>query len=135
LSYAEKNGFPVIVREYSDYGDGDISVKKISQFLKEHGHLSGIFITNCMAHRVVEAAEQQGKKEPFLLVGYDLIPFNRQLLLQGRINAIISQRPEEQGREALLTLFRSIVLVQTVETKREIPLDVYIKENTNPLPE
>jgi len=131
LSYAEKNGFPVIVREYSDYDGGDISVKKISQFLKENQHLSGIFITNCMAHRVAEAVEQRRKKEPFLLVGYDLIPFNRQLLLQGRINAIISQRPAEQGREALLTLFRSIALVQTVETKREIPLDVYIKENTH----
>jgi LacI family transcriptional regulator len=134
LSYAEKNSFPVIVQEYSDYGGGDISVKKIAEFLKEHNHLSGIFITNCMAHRVAEAAEQQRRKEPFLLVGYDLIPSNRQMLLHGRINAIISQRPEEQGREALLTLFRSIVLAQTVETKREIPLDVHIKENTNPLP-
>ena len=130
LSYAEKNGFQVIVREYSDYDGGDISVKKISRFLNEHRHLSGIFITNSMAHRVAEAAEQRRKKEPFLLVGYDLTPLNRQLLLQGRINAIISQRPEEQGREALLTLFRSIVLAQTVETKREIPLDVYIQENT-----
>jgi len=129
LSYAEKNGFPVIVQEYSDYGGGDISVEKIAQFLKAHRHLSGIFITNCMAHRVAEAAKQRRKKEPFLLVGYDLIPSNRQLLHQGHINAIISQRPEEQGREALLTLFRSVVLEQTVETRREIPLDVHIKEN------
>ncbi len=83
-----------------------------------------------MAHRVAEAAEQRREKEPFILVGYDLTPLNRQLLLQGRINAIISQRPEEQGREALLTLFRSIVLEQTIETRWEIPLDVYIQENT-----
>jgi LacI family transcriptional regulator len=134
LSYAEENGFPVIVREYSDYDGGDISVEKIVRFLEEHHNLSGIFITNCMAHRVAEAAEQQRKNKPFVLVGYDLIPSNRVLLLQGRINAIISQRPEEQGREALLTLFRSVVLEQTVESKREIPLDVYIKENTHPLP-
>ncbi|WP_461256175.1 LacI family DNA-binding transcriptional regulator [Treponema sp. R80B11-R83G3] len=134
LSYAEKNGFPVIVWEYSDYGGGDISVKKISQFLKENRNLSGIFIANSMAYRVAEAVEQRRKKEPFLLVGYDLIPFNRQLLLQGRINAIISQRPEEQGHEALLTLFRSVVLEQTVEAKWEIPLDVYIKENAHSLP-
>jgi LacI family transcriptional regulator len=134
LSYAEKNGFPVIVREYSDYAGGDFSMEKIAEFLKEYHHLSGIFITNCMAHRVAEAAEKRGINEPFLLVGYDLIPSNRLLLLEGRINAIISQRPEEQGREALLTLFRSVVLEQAVETKREIPLDVYIKENTRPLP-
>jgi LacI family transcriptional regulator len=64
------------------------------------------------------------------LIGYDLIPDNRRLLLEGRIDAIISQRPEEQGREALLTLFRSVVLEQEVESRREIPLDVYIRENT-----
>jgi LacI family transcriptional regulator len=132
LKYAQENGFPVIVREYSDYDGGDISVKKIAQFLGEHRDLSGLFITNCMAHRVSAAAElcKRRKNEPFLLVGYDLIPSNRLLLLQGRINAIISQRPEEQGREALLTLFRSVVLEQPVETRREIPLDVYIRENT-----
>jgi LacI family transcriptional regulator len=132
LSYAEKNGIPVIVREYSDYGGGDISVEEIARFLTEEQYLSGLFITNCMAHRAAEAVKQRDKKEPFLLVGYDLIPSNRLLLLEGRINAIISQRPEEQGREALLTLFRSIVLKHTVESKREIPLDVYIKENTQP---
>jgi LacI family transcriptional regulator len=134
LSYAEKNGFPVIVREYSDYGSGDISTEKIAQFLKEQRNLSGLFITNCMAHRAAEAVKQRRKKQPFLLVGYDLIPSNRQFLLQGHINAIISQRPEEQGREALLTLFRSVALGQIVEKRVEIPLDVYIKENTFPLP-
>jgi len=36
LSYAEKNGFPVVVREYSEYDGGDISAEKIAQFLKEH---------------------------------------------------------------------------------------------------
>jgi LacI family transcriptional regulator len=132
LSYAEKNGIPVIVREYSDYGGGDISVEEIARFLNEERHLSGLFITNCMAHRAAEAVKQRRKKEPFLLVGYDLIPSNRLLLREGRINAIICQRPEEQGREAMLTLFRSIVLEQTVEAKWEIPLDVYIKENTSP---
>jgi LacI family transcriptional regulator len=135
LNYAKENNFSVIVREYSDYDGCDISVEKIAEFLGEHRHLSGIFITNCMAHRVAEAVKQRRRKEPFLLVGYDLIPSNRQFLLQGRINAIISQRPEEQGREALLTLFRSVVLEQTVENKREIPLDVYIKENTHHLPQ
>jgi LacI family transcriptional regulator len=91
LSYAKENGFPVVVQEYSDYDGGDISVQEIARFLEGHHHLSGIFITNCMAHRVAEAAEQQRKGKPFLLVGYDLIPSNRELLSQGRISAIISQ--------------------------------------------
>ena len=131
LRYAEEHDFPVIVQEYSDYKGIEISVEEIALFLEEHPKLSGIFITNCMAHRVVEAAAGRRQNERFFLViGYDLISENHRLLLEGRIDAIISQRPEEQGREALLTLFHSVVLGQAVETKREIPLDVYIRENT-----
>jgi LacI family transcriptional regulator len=62
-------------------------------------------------------------------VGYDLIPKNRDLLRNGGIDAIISQRPEEQGRQALLNLYRGIVLEQNILSKIEIPLDVYLKEN------
>jgi LacI family transcriptional regulator len=62
-------------------------------------------------------------------VGYDLIPKNRELLQNGGIDAIISQRPEEQGRPALLNLYRRIVLEQPIPPKVEIPLDVYLKEN------
>jgi LacI family transcriptional regulator len=130
LRYAKEHDFPVVVQEYSDYQGIELSVEEIVQFLEEQPELSGIFITNCMAHRVVKAtATQQERDQPFLLVGYDLIPNNQRLLREGRINAIISQRPEEQGREALLTLFRSVVLEQAVESRWEIPLDIYIKEN------
>jgi len=130
LRYAQEHNFHVVVREYSDY-EGEISVEEIGRFLKEYPDLSGIFITNCMAHRVAEAVALQLKRtRHFLLVGYDLTPENRRLLLEGRISAIISQRPEEQGREALTALFHSVVLKQKVEVRREMPLDVYIRENT-----
>jgi len=129
LRYAQEHGLPVIVREYSDYGGAEISVEEIARFLEEQGELAGLFITNSMAHRAAAAMLQKADR-PFPLVGYDLIPDNRRLLREGRISAIISQRPEEQGREALLTLFRSVALEQTVEARREIPLDVYIRENT-----
>jgi len=131
LRYANEHDFQVVVREYSDYERTEISVEEITRFLEEYPDLSGIFITNCMAHRAAEAVARLWKdKRPFLLVGYDLTPENRRLLLEGRISVIISQRPEEQGREALSALFRSVVLRQKVEARLEIPMDVYIRENT-----
>jgi LacI family transcriptional regulator len=129
LQYAREQGFSTVVREYSDYAEAEISADEIFPFLREHPHLAGIFITNCMAHRVAEAVRQQKRRDAFLLVGYDLIPKNRELLRDGGINAIISQRPEEQGHQALLNLYRHIVLEQHIPPKIEIPLDVYIKEN------
>jgi LacI family transcriptional regulator len=129
LRYSGEHGFSTVVREYSDYKGHEISVDEIALFLDEHPDLAGVFITNCMAHRVAEAARRRKRRRPFLLVGYDLIPKNRELLQNGEISAIISQRPEEQGRQALLNLYRRIVLGQHILSKIEIPLDVYIKEN------
>jgi LacI family transcriptional regulator len=129
LRYAGEHGFSTVVREYSGYKGVELSADEVAVFLKENRGLTGIFITNCMAHRVAEAARRQNRKEPFILVGYDLIPKNRELLREGGIDAIISQRPEEQGRQALLNLYRHIVLGQPVPPKVAIPLDVYFKEN------
>ncbi|MDR2633523.1 MAG: LacI family DNA-binding transcriptional regulator [Treponema sp.] len=129
LQYAGEQGFSTVVQEYSGYKGLEVSVDEIALFLQEHPDLAGVFITNCMAHRVAQAVQGQTRKEPFLLVGYDLIPKNRELLRDGGIDAIISQRPKEQGHLALLNLYRSIVLEQPILPKIEIPLDVYIKEN------
>jgi len=46
-----------------DHAGGDISAEKIARFLNEHNELSGLFITNSMAHRAAEAVIQRRKKE------------------------------------------------------------------------
>jgi LacI family transcriptional regulator len=129
LQYAREYGFPTLVQEYSGYKGSEISVEEIGRFLRENPALTGVFITNCMAHRVAEAAKKRGEPRDFLLIGYDLIPNNRLSLKDGGIDAIISQRPEYQGREALLNLYRRIVLDQQIPSRVEIPLDVFFKEN------
>ncbi|MDR0638332.1 MAG: LacI family DNA-binding transcriptional regulator [Spirochaetaceae bacterium] len=129
LRYAGEQGLSTVVREYSGYKGAEITVEEIAAFIRDNRDITGIFITNCMAHRVAEAVRNQERDVPFLLVGYDLIPKNREMLCAGEIDAIISQRPAEQGREALLNLFRYIVLEQRVFPKIDMPLDVYIKEN------
>ncbi|MFP3042707.1 LacI family transcriptional regulator [Treponema primitia] len=129
LRYAGEHGFPTLVKEYSGYMGTEISVEEISRFLRENSELTGIFITNSMAHRVAQAAKERKKPRDFLLIGYDLVPNNHLSLREGWIDAIISQHPEYQGREALLNLYRHIVLEQQIPQKVEIPLDMYIKEN------
>ncbi|GHV96795.1 hypothetical protein AGMMS50293_31150 [Spirochaetia bacterium] len=129
LRYAGEYHIPTLVQEYSGYKGTEISVREISLFLRKNPDLTGIFITNCMAHRVAEAVRELKKPQNLLIIGYDLIPNNRILLQEGRINAIISQRPEDQGRDALLTMYRSIVLEQKIPARVEIPLDIYFKEN------
>ncbi|MDR0878476.1 MAG: LacI family transcriptional regulator [Treponema sp.] len=129
LQYAREHHFPALVQEYSGYKGTEISVEEISRFLRKNPELTGIFVTNSMAHRVAQAAKNRRKPRDFLLIGYDLVPNNHLALSEGRIDAIISQRPEYQGREALLNLYRRIVLEQQIPKKVDIPLDMYVKEN------
>jgi LacI family transcriptional regulator len=129
LKYAAEHEFATIAMEYSGYQGVELPEKEVSRFLRESPALGGVFITNCMAHRVAEAAETISDGRDFFIIGYDLIPKNRCLLAEGRIDAIISQHPDEQGREALSALNRHIVLEQTVAPRIEIPIDICIKEN------
>jgi LacI family transcriptional regulator len=129
LAYAAEHSFSAVTWEYSDSQGLELSAEEISRYLREHSDLTGAFITNSFTHRIAGAAKPLRDKGNFIIIGYDLIPANHILLREGAIDAIISQRPEYQGRRALLDLYRNIVLGRKVAARAEIPLDVYIREN------
>ncbi len=105
------------------------AARVLSGLIQADPELAGVFVTSASAHVVGEAVRGLRKRRPFLVIGYDLVPANHRLLADGCIDAIISQRPETQGRQGLLNLYRSIVLGRSVEPRFEVPLDVYFKEN------
>ncbi|MDR0453066.1 MAG: substrate-binding domain-containing protein, partial [Treponema sp.] len=125
LKYAQEHELSVIVKECSDI---DLPKKEIMTFLNKNPGLTGIFITNSMTHKIAEATAK-GNNKNIVIIGYDLIPENRRLLQAGLIDAIISQRPEEQGRRALQSLYQHFVLRRDVPSRIEMPLDVFFKEN------
>ncbi|GHU40546.1 transcriptional regulator [Spirochaetia bacterium] len=129
LSYADKWDFPTIAMEYSGYRGLEISENEIEHFLRTSPDLSGVFITNCMAHQVAAARLHNTANHDVFIIGYDLLPENRRLLEEGCIDAIISQHSEEQSRTALLALYRHVVLKQNVPSRIDIPLEIYLKEN------
>lgn len=128
LSYASEHDLSTVV--HSGYQGSELSRDEVALFLREQEALAGIFVTNCMAHRVAEVLKPGFPN--FTIIGYDLIPNNRYFLQNGGITAIISQNPEEQGRQALLNLYRSVVLEQRIALKIEIPINIYLKENIPP---
>ncbi|MDR1219001.1 MAG: LacI family transcriptional regulator [Treponema sp.] len=127
LRYAEEHNIPVVVKEYSE--EGELTENEIMALLEQYRGLAGFFVTNSLAHRVAQTVKSAGLRDNCIVIGYDLTSNNKQLLKEGFIDAIISQRPEEQGRQAVINLYRYIVLEQNIESKIEMPLDVYIKEN------
>jgi LacI family transcriptional regulator len=131
VQYAGEHDLPVIVQEYSGFQGTDLLLDDIESFLRKNRDLGGIFVTNAMVHRVADAV-QKGNNKDIAIIGYDLLPEARRFLEDGRITALISQRPYEQGRLAIINLYRSVVLEQVIAPKIDIPINIYIKENIPP---
>lgn len=129
LHYSHEQGFKTIEKNYVSKNGMVLSNSEITDFLKKQKNLHGVFVSYADVYQIAKAAEARRKKGNFFIVGYDLVPENHKLLMEGRIDAIISQRPQEQSRQALLTLYRHIVLGSTIDPAIEMPLDIYVREN------
>lgn len=133
LRYAGEKGFNAAAINYAQSDGMVLPSDKIAGLLKEHKNLQGVFVAYADVHQVADAAAgcyaEKRRKDGFYIVGYDMVPANHRLLKEGRIDAIISQRPQEQSRQALLGLYRNIVLGASIDTNIEMPLDIYIREN------
>ncbi|MDR1893690.1 MAG: substrate-binding domain-containing protein [Spirochaetales bacterium] len=101
----------------------------LDKLFLEHKHIDGIFVPHAEGHLTASYLVEEGKKNGTTLIGFDNLPLNRRALLDGAIDCLISQRADNQGFEALRTLYRKCVLCQTCDDVIEIPIDVYFREN------
>ncbi|MGD9941041.1 MAG: LacI family DNA-binding transcriptional regulator [Clostridia bacterium] len=135
MAYLDSVGARGLLREGVDLEQDEAAAASLSALLSDQPELRGIFVTSASAHRLAKARKQLRYRKPFVLVGFDLVPANQRMLAEGGIDAIISQRPQEQGRQGLLSLYRAIVLGRPVAPRIEMPLDIYLKENAPPMDE
>jgi LacI family transcriptional regulator len=92
----------------------------------------GILVAGAAGHLVGEWLAAGGLKDSCALVCWDLVPANARCLGEGSIDCVVSQRPYEQGREALELLFRGLSLpgeAAAAGRRRLVPLDLFFKEN------
>ncbi len=130
--YAQQHEMKVFQQQGVDLEHPEAAPELIKYLLDTHSDLLGVFVTSASAHRIAEAAREHRKTNPFIIIGYDLVPENHRLLQEGYIDAIISQRPEFQARRGLLNLYRAVVLGKTIQKREEVPLDLYLPENAPP---
>jgi LacI family transcriptional regulator len=133
MAYLDSVGARGLLREGVDLEQDEAAAASLAALLRDQPDLRGIFVTSASAHRLAKARKQLRSRTPFVLVGFDLVPANQRMLAEGGIDAIISQRPQEQGRQGLLSLYRAIVLGKPVAPRIEMPLDIYLKENAPPM--
>lgn len=102
---------------------------KLSDAFTANPDMRGIFSVTSIGHKVADYIVSQGLKEQVTIIGYDLVAENECYLKEGLLDCLISQRPEEQGRQILNQLYRKIVLAEEPKSRIEMPFDIYFKEN------
>jgi LacI family transcriptional regulator, galactose operon repressor len=90
--------------------------------------VKGIFVTNSRVYRAVDYLIRNNLND-IRIVGYDLIPKNIEYLKEGKIDFLISQKPEEQGYKGIMSLFNFLLLNKSVESTQYLPIDILTKEN------
>lgn len=101
------------------------------KILTENEDLKGMFISNALTFRAAKSLEKIQPDRKINIIGYDLIKENVKYLKKGTIDFLISQKPEMQGYQGIYTLFRKIVLNDTVPKNIKMPIDIIVKENVD----
>ena len=101
----------------------------LKELFQKHNDIKGIFVPHAEVNLTAYFLADQGLKSRVTVIGYDLVEQNRQGLLDGSIDCIIGQRPEQQGLEAVYKLYQYCLLHQQVPARVDMPIDVYFKEN------
>jgi LacI family transcriptional regulator len=64
-----------------------------------------------------------------ILIGYDFLEENIDLLNEGSIDFLICQKPGEQAYKGIMTLYKHLVMALPVEEIVFMPIDIITKEN------
>jgi LacI family transcriptional regulator len=107
--------------------------KNTNQFMEKVLHdtpnCKGIFIPNSATHIAAEYFRNQPERQVYI-IGYDIVKDNIELLNEGHIDFLISQKADVQGFEGIIALYKSVVIKEQVKNNRiMMPIDIITKEN------
>ncbi|WP_299583998.1 substrate-binding domain-containing protein [uncultured Sunxiuqinia sp.] len=117
----------ILTVEINDAAD-DHCYLKLENEIQKAGNVKGIFVTNSRVYKIAEFVEAHPIPD-LRLVGHDLIPNNSEFVRKGVVDFLICQRPEEQGYQAIVTLFQHLILKKTVPSENYTSIDIITKEN------
>lgn len=109
--------------------DNSLETKeKINTYLAENPEIKGIFVPSSRIYIIVDCLEAVTLKN-LELIGFDNTPQNIECLLNDSVSFLISQKPFDQGYEAVRLLSDFLVQNKTPNSKTFLPIDILMKEN------
>lgn len=109
--------------------DNEQEWKNFALSLRQNNNIKGIFAVSANSHLLAKPLNDLNLESKIPFIGFDLVEENIQLLKNGALDCLISQRPEEQGRLIVQQIYKNLILKESENPLIQMPIDIFFKEN------
>ena len=109
--------------------DDDRSEQLISRLLGKHPDIIGLYNVGAGTQGVAKALTEAGREKQVVFIAHDLTAMTRRLLLQGALDAAISQNPGHEARAAVRVLLSLARNEPILSEQENIRIDILMRDN------
>lgn len=138
-SQERRLGFDTIMAKYAprlrvgpsmeSYGDPARSASIIRAALQGQPAVVGIYLMNHDIRETMQAIEAQGAALKTVIIGHELTPHTRLKLIEGTMDAVITQNVGHLVRSSIRLLRAKAARVGTVASQERIRVEIILREN------
>ena len=99
------------------------------RLLSNHPDIAGLYNVGAGTPGVAKALIESGREKQVVFVGHDVTVVTRKLLLQGVIDAVISQNPGHEARAAVRVLLALARGEPILSEQENIRIDIVMRDN------
>lgn len=119
------NVLPVLEGRDEDERSGQL----MSRLLGKHPDIVGLYNVGAGTQGVARALTDSGREKQVVFVGHDVTSLTRKLLLQGVMDAAISQNPGHEARAAVRVLLALARGEPILSEQEKIRIDIVMRDN------
>ena len=138
-SLERRLGFDTIMAKYAPrlqvhpsmetYADADRTAKIIATALQNNPEIVGIYLMNHDISATMQAIEGQGIPQKHVIIGHELTQHTRTRLVDGTMDAVITQDVGHLVRSSIRILKARITRIGTVASQERIRIEIILREN------
>ncbi|WGD52134.1 LacI family DNA-binding transcriptional regulator [Bradyrhizobium sp. CB1650] len=109
--------------------EDDRSEQVLARLLRDHSDIVGLYNVGAGTQGVAKALGDAGRDRQVVFVGHDVTVLTRRLLLQGVMDAAISQNPGHEARAAVRVLLALARGEPILREQEKIRIDIVMRDN------
>jgi LacI family transcriptional regulator len=123
--YQQLNVLPIVEGRDDDLRSEQLTTK----LLRDHPEIVGLYNAGAGTPGVAKALIETGRASQLVFVGHDVTMTTRKLLLQGVMDAVISQNPGHEARAAVRVLLALARGEPILSEQEQIRIDIVMRDN------